>query len=256
MLKKRLIFTLLYKDNGFYLSRNFRLQRVGGIDWLQNNYKFVSIAQSIDELIILDVSRSRRPSRAEFGSAVSTVTSHCFMPLALGGAISSVKDAEYCISIGADKLVINTALSDFPELIRDLVAVYGSQCIVASVDYRIVNGAAVAYSHQGSRPLGVDFRKYILEIADLKVGEIYLQSIDRDGTGQGFCRELLPDLFSDLHVPIILAGGAGNKHHLLEGLQRNGVDAVATANLFNFIGDGLPLAREFLLNNNIPLARW
>ena len=102
----------------------------------------------------------------------------------------------------------------------------------------------------------VDFSTYINDLALLKVGEIYLQSIDRDGTGQGFCGEFPLGLCSDLHLPIILAGGAGNQHHLLEGLKRREVDAVSAANLFNFIGDGLPLAREFLFNNNVPLARW
>ena len=170
--------------------------------------------------------------------------------------VFSLQDAEYYIDIGADKLVINTALTDSPELVRDLVAVYGSQCIVASVDFRMENGAPVFYSHHGSRRVTVDFSTYINDLALLKVGEIYLQSIDRDGTGQGFCIEFPLGLFSDLHLPIILAGGAGNQYHLLEGLKRSEVDAVSTANLFNFIGDGLPSAREFLFNNNVPLARW
>lgn len=256
MLKKRVIFTLLYQNSGFYLSRNFRLQRVGGIDWLQNNYRFSSIAQSIDELIILNVSRSQEKNSPDFASAVSLVSSNCFVPLALGGGIYSHADAEFFIGIGADKLVLNTALAHSATLVKDLVSVYGSQCIVASVDFRLEDGQPIVYTHQGQQRLDCEFAYFMQQLENMGVGEIYLNSIDRDGTGQGFLMESLNYLNSSMQLPIILAGGAGNKFHLLEGLQRNGVDAVATANLFNFIGDGLPTAREYLLQQDVPLARW
>ena len=256
MLKKRLIFTLLYDNGGFFLSRNFSLQRVGGIDWLQNNYNFSSIAQSVDELIILNVGRSLGQKSPDFASAVSLVSSNCFMPLALGGGICSHADAELLIGIGADKLVLNTALAHSVDLVKDLVSVYGSQCIIASVDFRLESGCPVVYTHQGQHRLDCEFTTFISQLEELRVGEIYLNSIDRDGTGQGFCMEPFSFLDSGLHLPIILAGGAGNQFHLLEGLQRKGVDAVATANLFNFIGDGLLVARKYLLHQNIPLARW
>jgi cyclase len=184
MAKKRLVFTLLYQQRGFYLSRNFRLQRVGDLDWLQNNYRFSAIATAIDELVILDVSRKHH-DLASFCTAIAQVSSNCFMPLALGGGIRSMSDAEMLISNGADKLVLNTALSSDPELVRELVTVYGSQCIIGSVDYRIENGSFVVYTHQGQHRIEQPLYKYIELLAELQVGELYLNSIDRDGTGQG-----------------------------------------------------------------------
>ena len=256
MLKKRLIFTLLYQKGGFYLSRNFRLQRVGGIDWLQNNYRFSSIAKSIDELIILNVSRSAEENLTEFASIVSSATSNCFMPLSLGGGIKTHADADFLISIGADKLVLNTALAHSQDLVKDLVSVYGSQCIVASVDYRLEHGLPKVYTHCGQQGIDSDFTSFMDQLESLRIGEIYMNSIDQDGTGQGFCMESLNFLNTSTPFPVILAGGAGNQFHLLDGLKSDMVDAVATANLFNFIGDGLPKARKYLIEQQIPLALW
>lgn len=255
MAKKRLVFTLLYQQGGFYLSRNFRLQRVGDLNWLQHNYRFAAIATAIDELVILDVSRDQS-DRTAFFAAVDRVTANCFMPLVLGGGIRSIADAEILVSSGADKLLLNTALASDPELVCELVAIYGSQCIIAAVDFRFEKGSFVVYTHQGQHRLDQPLQRYIEQLASLQVGELYLNSIDRDGTGQGYCIDSLMQLGAATHLPITLAGGAGNQHHLLEGLQCACVDAAATANLFNFIGDGLPKARAHLIEKGIDMARW
>ena len=255
MPKKRLVFTLLYQQGGFHLSRNFRLQRVGDLSWLQQNYRFADIATAIDELVILDVSREQS-DRANFCAAVAQVSANCFIPLVLGGSIRSLADADTLVSNGADKLLLNTTLATDPDLVRELVTIYGSQCIIASVDYRDENGSFVVYTHQGQQRLDQTMRQHIEHIASLQVGELYLNSIDRDGTGQGYCVDSLTQLGTVNHLPITLAGGAGNQHHLLEGLQCARVDAAATANLFNFIGDGLPKARAHLIEKGIDMARW
>ncbi|EAU71036.1 putative cyclase hisF [Synechococcus sp. BL107] len=255
MAKKRLIFTLLYQKGGFYLSRNFRLQKIGNLSWLKINYNFYSVACAIDELVILDVSREK-PDRQEFCEVVNEVCQNCFMPLALGGHINSLDDAKMLIYNGADKLIINTALHENPNLVRELIAIYGSQCIIGSVDYKIEEGSFIVYTNQGKKRLDRPLNEHIERLGEMGVGELYLNSIDRDGTGQGYVSEVLKQLDSASHLPIIQAGGAGNKHHLQESLECRGVDAVATANLLNFVGDGLPKAREFLINKGISMAIW
>jgi cyclase len=255
MPKKRLVFTLLYQQGYFYLSRNFRLQRAGDLAWLLNNYRFSSIATAIDELVILDVNRGSR-DRDAFCAAVAQISANCYMPLVLGGGIRTLVDAQALVTNGADKLLINTALASDPDLVRELVSIYGSQCIVASIDYRIERGSFSVYTHQGQHRLDQSLQAYIEQLAALQVGELYLNSIDRDGTGQGYCFEALSHIVESIHLPVILAGGAGNQHHLLQGLHRADVDAVATANLFNFIGDGLPKARAHLIDYGIAMAYW
>lgn len=255
MVKKRLIFTLLYSEGAFMLSRNFRLQRVGDAEWLNKNYNFSNIATSIDELIILDVSRDVSDT-VSFCEQVQLVTKGCFMPLALGGNIVSQAQVEKMMSSGADKIVLNTVLQNDTRLVCDFVSTYGSQCVIASVDYRFLDGDFVVFVDRGREQLCLSLRDYLGRIADLGVGEVYLNSMDKDGTGQGFDEAVLGHIEDVAHLPIIMAGGAGNYRHLLAGIKNRKVDAVATANLFNFIGDGLPQARNELINSGIPLAQW
>ena len=255
MVKKRLIFTLLYNDGGFMLSRNFRLQRAGNIEWLKNNYNFKNIAFSIDELIILDVSRDERDIH-RFCSQIKMIMEECFIPISAGGGISTGEQAKIIMNSGADKLVINSALFKAPAFVSDLIRLYGSQCIIASVDVKKEKDGFHIYIENGSTKVPCEFSEGIKCITDLGVGEIYLNSMDKDGTGHGYLHELLSEIEQDVKVPIIMAGGAGNWHHLLSGLQHVRVDATATANLFNFIGQGFPNARRQLLSEGINLAQW
>ncbi len=255
MAKKRLIFTLLYNDGGFVLSRNFRLQRVGNIEWLLKNYDFSKIAFSIDELIILDVTRGQRNVN-RFCDHIKLISQGCFIPIAAGGGITSEDHAKAIMSSGADKLVVNTTLFRTPSFVKELISIYGSQCIIASIDVKQQNDQTDVFIDNGSVTLDMKFEDFIQHIIDLGVGELYLNSMDRDGTGHGYLFDPLGQLKSTMKVPIIIAGGAGNWHHLLEGLQHDMVDAAATANLFNFIGQGFPNARRELIKNGINLARW
>ena len=135
-------------------------------------------------------------------------------------------------------------------MIKELVHIYGSQSIVASIDFKVVQNEYKAYISNGTKEVTTDLIIYLKNVQDLGVGEIYLNSIDRDGTGFGYDLESINYLAKYTKVPLIIAGGAGNEKHLLEGLNIDEVSAVATANLFNFIGEGLPNARQYILNNN------
>lgn len=255
MAKKRLIFTLLYDDGEFMLSRNFGLQRAGDIEWLKRNYNFRKIAFAIDELIILDVTRGEK-NVSRFCEHIKSIGQECFIPIAAGGGITSNNHVKEIMSSGADKLVINSCLFSDPYFVKELVSIYGSQCIIASVDVKRRNDEFKCHVNNGSREVELSFSDSIEHIINLGIGEIYLNSIDNDGTGHGYMFKLLTQFKNIVKVPIIIAGGAGNWHHLLEGLQHVMVDAVATANLFNFIGEGFPNARRYLLNNGMNLAKW
>ena len=255
MRKKRLIYTLLYNKGHFMLSRNFRLQKVGDFKWLKKHYNFEKIAFSIDELIILDVTREGRDID-EFSSVVKEVVKNVFIPVACGGGIRSLNDAKLLLNSGADKIVVNTTLHSNKELINSLVKNYGSQFVVGSVDFQIENDVKKVYIENGELEIDENLEDYLQEVEKLSIGEIYLNSIQKDGTGQGYDIKHLANTFGKLTIPIILAGGAGNHLHLIEGLKINSVDAVATANLFNFLGDALPKARMEILKKELPLANF
>lgn len=253
MLKKRLIFTLLFNNGSFMLSRNFRLQSIGDLDWLQRNYVFSNISAAIDEIVVLNVSRGQ-PDAERFRDALRHLTETCFIPISAGGWVRSVHDARQLLRSGADKVVVNTPLALEPELVRELATNFGRQCVVASVDLaRSADGEWQVRIEGGQRVLPGSARDWLASLADQPIGDLYLNSIDRDGTGQGYHLEMLDQLPAGFGAPVIVAGGAGNSTHLAAGLRDSRVDAVATAHLLNFVGDGLIKARRNLVDSGIPL---
>lgn len=255
MLRKRIIFSLIYSEGYFAQSRNFRLQTVGDINWLERNYKFKKIAFSLDELIIINATKGAK-SMTEFAKTVERVVCDAFIPICAGGGIRSMDDAELMFRSGADKIILNSILKKDRGLVENLISKYGSQSIVASIDYKKSGNCNEVYIRDGQEKIDQELFSYIEYIQSLDIGEIYLNSIDQDGTGFGYDFEVIRSLEGVLTKPLIIAGGAGNEKHLIEGLMIDEVSAVATANLFNFIGDGIPNARKKVLEANLNIVNW
>jgi imidazole glycerol-phosphate synthase subunit HisF len=255
MLKKRLIFTLLFNNGAFVLSRNFRLQRVGDIGWLQNNYGFSKVSFYIDELIVLDVTRGEK-NKELFCRNLEALAKGCFVPIAAGGGVRSVDDARRLLRSGADKIVVNAPLFDDRPLVAALAREFGQQCVVGSVDVNVADGGYEIWTGCGGARIDGAPKSHIRALNDGAIGELYLNSMQRDGTGQGYDLAMLDILPEDWSAPVILAGGVGNAAHLAAGLAHPKVDAAATAHLFNFVGDGLKKARESLIAAGHELAGW
>lgn len=255
MLKKRILFTLLYSSGQFMLSRNFRLQAVGDLDWLRVNYDFSHVSRYVDELVVLDVTRDGRDLRS-FAAMLQELTADIFTPVAAGGGITSVEDARLLLGHGADKVVVNTVAFENRGVIEQIAAEFGDQCLIASVDLTERDGTFYAIPANGDLAMPSDARWHLDRVADLPIGEIYLNSMDRDGTGNGFDFRILELLPKSLSKPVILAGGVGNSGHLVEGLKDERVDAVTTAHLFNFIGDGLEQARIETARQGVQIPLW
>jgi imidazole glycerol-phosphate synthase subunit HisF len=255
MLKKRIIFTLLYDDGSFMLSRNFRLQKVGDLQWLKKNYNFSKISLSIDELIILDITRKKR-DKEKFIEHVHALSTECFVPLAVGGGINDIDYAHKLINSGADKIVVNSLIGKDIGIVVELVNDLGSQCIVASIDVKKIKNDFFVFTQNGTLRQNIPFSSWVGQLIKIQVGEIYLTSIDKDGTGQGYQMDIINLLPDKISIPVIMSGGAGKWQHLMEGLDEKKIDAVSTAHLFNFIGDGLEVARFNLLQNGYNLSKW
>jgi len=255
MLRKRIIFSLIYSDGFFNQSRNFRLQKVGNEKWLEHNYQFSKIAHSLDELILIDATRINKDI-LKFSDTISKIVENVFIPICAGGGVKSIDDAELLFNSGADKILLNSSLFENPNLVLELIKIYGSQSIVGSIDYKSKGDRFLVFVNDGSTEIKMDLYSYIEYVQTLGIGEIYLNSIDNDGTGFGYDFNTIDKVIDSINVPLIIAGGAGNESHLLEGLKLEKVNAVATANLFNFIGEGLPLARKKMINLGINLAKW
>lgn len=256
MLKKRLIFTLLYQNGHFVLSRNFRLQKVGDLKWLRSNYNFSQISYSIDELIVMNVSRDPHETE-EFCAVLKELSEGCYVPIAAGGGVRSIESARNLLRSGADKVIVNTSLYKDNDFIHLLASEFGQQCVVASMDIKLSSdGCYQAWSSCGRICESDNAGMWIEKVSQSPIGEIYLNSIDRDGTGQGYDMNLLDLLPKNMTKPVILAGGVGNASHLLDGLTDSRVDAVSTAHLFNFVGDGLKKARKFIISSGVNLPLW
>ena len=168
-----------------------------------------------------------------------------------------MNDAHNLLRSGADKVVVNTPLYADRTLINDLSKIFGQQCVVGSVDLK----RGVGQEYRLYRSCGGDCIEesptlVIKKILESSIGELYLNSIDRDGTGQGYDLKMLDLLPPNVKKPIIIAGGVGNAKHIIEGLSDRRVDAAATAHLFNFIGDGLKQARQTIINSGLDLPVW
>jgi len=250
---KRLIFTLLHRDGHYLLSRNFRLQRVGGIDWVLRNYAIRSVSLGIDELTVLDLSESD-DGRERFREEVRILGEECFVPLAVGGRIRSVDEVERLLAVGADKVVLNGPFVSDPGLCEAIAARFGSQVLVAGIDVRREVSLAPGV-REGLLVAPWELLQRVDRVLDRGAGEVLLQSVDRDGTGNGLDLALA-DALGDLAVPLILMGGVGHAEQIVEGLRHPAVDAVATANLFNFVGDALVEVRRRCVDAGVELPGW
>jgi len=238
------------------LSRNFRLQTVGNYQWLLQNYNFVNLSKCLDELVILDVSRNdSNPSL--FCEILKDLSGKCFIPIAAGGLIRSIKDAKLLFANGADKLILNTPIFTDKALIKQLASIFGRQSLVASIDVLSQEGTSVLKYRHASSQSDLSFQSpELLELLSNYFGELYLNSIAFDGTGQGYELTLLDILPPNFSLSVILSGGAGKASHFVDALTDSRVQAVSTAHLFNFMGSTLCAARATLKGSNIPLPDW
>jgi cyclase len=250
---KRIIFTLLYADGAYMLSRNFRLQRVGDIDWVLTNYRIREVSLGIDELMILDVSRDAA-DRNRFRREVRMLVAECFVPVTVGGCITSLDEAARLFDVGADKVLLNTAFHVNHTLCSEVAGRFGAQGLIAGIDVRR-QPLEAGHPRASSSVDPDELERHAERAVDIGAGEILLQSIERDGTGNGLDLDLA-DRTASLRVPLILMGGVGHATHVGEGLEHPAVDAVATANLFNFVGDSLVRTRSECRAMGIELAEW
>ena len=253
MLKKRIIFTLLYSDGYFVQSRNFNLQKVGDVKWLEKNYDFKKISYYIDELLVIDISR-REKKLNQFLKNVNLITKFSFMPISIGGGINSLEQAKTILSSGADKILLNSNIN--AKLVKEISKIYGQQSIICCIDFKLINNKYKVFIKNANEMLNISLIEYLKKVNNFPIGEIMLNSIDRDGTGNGLDFKVLNFLPKSVNKSIIISGGSGNSIHISEGLNNKKVDAVSTANLLNFVGDGLKKAREEMINKNYNLPEW
>jgi len=192
--------------------------------------------QGADELVFLDIAASPQAKKTMV-DVVQRTAEQVFIPFTVGGGIRSLEDARRILRAGADKVSVNTAAIERPELITELAEEFGRQCVVVAVDAKRVEKNSRKYevfSHGGRTATGLDAKSWIQEVVQRGAGEILQTSMDKDGTLNGFDLVMLRELGSECNVPLIASGGAGNLEHLVEGVTKGEADAVLAASIFHF----------------------
>jgi cyclase len=166
---------------------------------------------------------------------VARTADQVFIPLTVGGGVRSVDDARRLLRAGADKVSVNTAAIERPDLVSELSTTFGAQCVVVAIDARRTDdGRFTVFTHGGRRPTELDAVAWAAEVAGWGAGEILLTSMDRDGTRAGFDLELTRAVVEAVPVPVIASGGVGTLQHLVEGVVEGGADAVLAASIFHY----------------------
>lgn len=191
-------------------------------------------AEGADELVFLDITASS-DNRQTMVDVVARTADQVFIPFTVGGGIRSVEDARRMLRAGADKVSVNTSAVQRPDVITEIAAEFGSQCVVCAIDARSrPSGGWEVFLHGGRTPTGIDAVEWAVRAAGRGAGEILLTSMDRDGTKDGFDLVLTRAICDAVDVPVIASGGVGNLQHLVDGVTIAGADAVLAASIFHF----------------------
>jgi len=209
--------------------------------------------QGADELTFLDITASS-DERDIILQVIESVAEEVFIPLTVGGGVRAVDDVRRLLNAGADKVSINTAALQNPQLVADASSRYGAQCIVCAIDAKAVApGRWEVFTHGGRRPTGRDAVEWAREVERLGAGEILLTSMDRDGTKQGFDLALTRAVADAVGVPVIASGGVGTLQHLADGVTEGRADAVLAASIFHFGEFTVGEAKRYLAERGIPV---
>ncbi len=210
--------------------------------------------QGADELVFLDITASS-DERKTMIDVVERTASECFMPLTVGGGLRTVEDIRNMLNAGADKISLNTAAVNNPELIHQSASKFGNQCIVVAIDAKQVAGEKrwQVFTHGGRKSTGLDAIEWAKKVVSLGAGEILLTSMDADGTQAGYDNELTRVVSDAVEVPVIASGGAGNLDHLADALQVGGANAVLAASIFHFGTFSIRQAKEHLKQRGLPV---
>jgi len=190
-------------------------------------------AAGADELCFLDIGASHE-GRGTIIDVVRRTAEVCFMPLTVGGGVRSAEDARALLLAGADKVAVNSAAVARPEVVADIAARFGSQCVVASVDSRRMGNRWEIFTHGGRNPTGIDALEHAVRLAALGAGELLVTSMDRDGTRDGYDLALTRAIADAVHIPVVASGGVGNLDHLVAGVREGHASAVLAASIFHF----------------------
>jgi len=249
MLSKRIIACLDVRDGKVVKGVNFEgLRDAGDPATLARRYN----TDGIDEIVILDVTATIEDRQAR-AHTIAAVANEIFLPLTVGGGIRNQEDAAAAIEAGADKVSLNTAALDDPELITTLAKKYGSQAVIVAIDAKRDGNSFAVYARSGQALTNRSAIEWAKQATEMGAGEILLTSIDRDGTKAGFDCELTAAVSDAVNIPVIASGGAGTFEHFAEVFTSGHADAALAASIFHFNERSVSGLKAYLQQCGVPV---
>jgi cyclase len=249
LLTKRIIPCLDVKDGRTVKGVNFESLRDAG-DPVELGHLYSK--QGADELIYLDISATDE-NRETFSGLVKKIASACSIPFTVGGGINTIQDVDRLLKAGADKVTVNSAAVNNPELINLLAREFGSQCIVLAIDAKQIGDQWLVYTHGGKNQTEKELFNWAIEAEQRGAGEIMFTSMNHDGTKNGFAVSALRELNEKTSIPIIASGGAGELSHFVDVFRDGMADAALAASVFHFEEIKLADLKKYLRGNNIAI---
>ncbi|WP_320053056.1 imidazole glycerol phosphate synthase subunit HisF [uncultured Acetobacteroides sp.] len=247
MLSKRIIPCLDIKDGRTVKGTNFLNLRDAGdpVDLAELYAK-----EGADELVFLDITATHE-GRKTFAELVQRIAERINIPFTVGGGISTLDDVQLLLRNGADKVSINSAAVRNPQLIADLAAKFGSQCVVVAIDAKCIEGKWVVHLNGGRIPTDFELFSWAKRAQELGAGEILFTSMDHDGVHEGYANETLAELSNMLSIPVIASGGAGNMMDFYDTFTKGKADAALAAGVFHFGEIRIPGLKQFLKDKGV-----
>lgn len=249
MLKVRIIPCLLFKERTIVKTYQFGTFRMVGDP---TTVARVFNERNADELIFVDIMASREHKAPNF-KVIADLANECFMPLTIGGGIRGMSDVDHFFRIGADKISLNTAAVAAPALITEIARKYGSQAVVASIDAKKAGDQYKVFISGGTVETAFDPVTLAKRVEKLGAGEILLNSIDRDGTQKGYDLDLIRDVASAVHIPVIACGGCGKLQDFVDAVIIGSADAVCAASIFYYVGESIITSKKYMHDHGLPM---
>ena len=250
MLKKRVIPILLYKNNSLVKGKQFNSNRIIGS--VISSIKLFNNRQ-VDELIFIDIN-STTNNIINF-NLINEISKFCSFPLTVGGGIKSLNDIKQLLQNGADKVCINTSAYSNPNFIKEAVAMYGSQCIIISIDVKKIDNEYICFSNSGTVQTEYNLLSWLTIVNTFNVGEILITSIDNEGMMNGYDIELIKLVQNNVNISVIASGGCSSYNDMLQVFNNTDISAVCASSIFHFTQCTPKLAKEYLKKNNINVRR-
>lgn len=243
--------TLLWKDFSLVKGISFNSNRRVGA--LLPSIKVYSV-RDVDELIFLDITATEQNRLADV-ETIKDISKEVFVPFTVGGGIKKAVDIKNILLAGADKVTINTENYKNNNIIEEGAKIFGSQCIVASIDFKRVNGKPLCVSHAGTKIEPIEVTQWAKTVENMGAGEILLTSVDKDGRMDGFDYEIVSEVTSLVNIPVIASGGAGCAQDIYEVIKKGEASAIAAASIFHFTEQTPQEIKEYLYTKGINVRR-